>query len=64
MTAPKENALREQGADRTKHFTAKNTAPRTLKQRAQCLIVSAAVWGFIPPAFASWLLSRLRLVAE
>ena len=64
MTARKENTLREQGADKTKHYTAKNTAPRTLKQRAKALIVTAAVWGCIPPALASWLLSRLGLVAE
>jgi hypothetical protein len=58
VTARKENALREQGADTTNHYTAKNTAPRTLKQRAKALIVTAAVWGCIPPGFATWLIQR------
>lgn len=64
MNAQKENARWQAGADRTKHYTEKFTARRTLKQSAKRLIVSAAVWGFIPSALASWLLSRLGLVAE
>jgi len=64
MNARKENARWQAGADRAEHNAGKHTAPRTLKQSAKRLIVSAAVWGFIPPALASWLLKRLGLVAE
>jgi hypothetical protein len=64
MIARKENARWQAGADRTEHYAEKFTARRTLKQSAKRLIVSVALWGFIPPASASWLLSRLGLVSE
>ena len=64
MTAPNENARWQAGADKTEHYAEKFTARPTLKQSAKRLIVSAAVWGFIPAALVSWLLKRLGLVAE
>lgn len=63
-TAPKENARWQAGVDTAKHFSPKGTAVRIFKQCVKRLIVCAALWGVIPPSFATRLLSRLGLVVE
>jgi hypothetical protein len=51
--SPKRNALREQGENNNV-----NTQESYTKKRAKAVIVWLAVWGLIPPGFATWLLQR------
>jgi hypothetical protein len=53
MDTTKENALREQSV-----ATYANTPKFYPKRRAKAVIVWLAVWGLIPPGFATWLLQR------
>ena len=65
MTAPtNKNALREQGADTEKTYTAKNTARRGIKQLVKALIVGMAVRRLLPIRAADWIISWLHLEAE
>ena len=58
-----ERALRDTSAD-TLNTCAHKTTPVEIKPLAKRLIVSLAVWGFVPASFTSWLLRMLGLVAE
>lgn len=59
MATTKQNALLEQGAD-----TNANTPKFYPKKRAKAVIVRLAVWGLIPPDFATWLIQRGGLSHE
>ena len=53
MDTTKQNALLEQGAD-----TNANAPKFYPKKHAKAVIVRLAVWGLIPPGFATWLIQR------
>jgi len=53
MDTTKQNTLREQGA-----VSNANTPKFYPKKSAKAVIVRLAVWGLIPPNFATWLIQR------
>ena len=64
MTRTNDNARWQAGADIAEIYTAKDTAKRTIKQRAKALIVALAVRGLLPFPAADWLMRLLHLGAE
>lgn len=64
MIRTNENARRQPGAGKAKHYADKDSAPKGIKQRTKQLIISIALWGVLPIPAADLLIRYLHLRGE